>query len=168
MEHVIETWSTVCAMAPHIPLSEGARPYLCMKRWNHPTPVRRQLSLTQAVCGKLIPTGLALVLGMKTRNLDTFLRYSAFHLQFVYGEAQILSPESCLIDSAQLAQTGVQILVSLGEYLRTYLKDHTRYDQGAGLHDKPKRVSLLVGEAQLAGCLKVWVSGLLGWDAGIQ
>ena len=44
---------------------------------------------------------------------------------------------------------------SLGEHLRTQLKDHTRYDQGPGIHSKPRRVSLPVGEAQLAGCLKV-------------
>ena len=48
------------------------------------------------------------------------------------------------------------------------LKDHTRYDQGLEIHGGPRRVSLLVGEAQLARCLKVWVSGPLEWDAGIQ
>ena len=63
---------------------------------------------------------------------------------------------------------GIQILASLGEHLRTHLKDHARYDQGPKIHGKPKRVSLPVSEAQLAGCLKVWVSGLLEWDAGIQ
>ena len=52
-------------------------------------------------------------------------------------------------DSAQLAQTGVWILVSLGDYLRTYLKDHARYDQGPEIHGGPRRVSLPVGEAQL-------------------
>ena len=29
-------------------------------------------------------------------------------------------------------------------------------------------MSLPVGKAQLAGCLKVWVGGPLEWDAGIQ
>ena len=52
---------------------------------------------------------------------------------------------------------GVWILVSLGEYLRTHLKDHTRYDRGPEIHGKPRRVSLPVGEAQLAGCLRVQV-----------
>ena len=32
-------------------------------------------------------------------------------------------------DSAHLAQTGVWILVSLGNYLRTHLTDHARYDR---------------------------------------
>ena len=36
--------------------------------------------MTQAVWGKFNPTGLALVLGMKTKNLDVFSHYSVFHL----------------------------------------------------------------------------------------
>ena len=60
------------------------------------------------------------------------------------------------------------ILVSLGEHLRTPLKRPYRYDQGPEIHGRPRRVSLLVGEAQLAGCRKVWISGSLQWDAGIQ
>ena len=54
------------------------------------------------------------------------------------------------------------------EYLRTHLKDRTRYDQGQEIHGEPKRVSLPFDEAQLAGCLKIWVSGPLEWYVGIQ
>ena len=78
------------------------------------------------------------------------------------------SLQGCPKNSAQLAQTGVWILVLLGEYLRTHLKDHTSYDQGPEIHGEPRRVSLPVGEAQLAGCLRVQVGGPLEWDAGIQ
>ena len=74
--------------------------------------------------------------------------------------------QSCPKDSAQLAQTSVWILVSLGEYLRTHLKDHARYDQGPEIHGKPRRVSFPFDEAQLAGCLRVQVGGPLEWDAG--
>ena len=49
-----------------------------------------------------------------------------------------------------------------------HLKDHTRYDQGPEIHGEPRRVSLPVGEAQLAGCLLVQVGGPLECDAGIQ
>ena len=49
----------------------------------------------------------------------------------------------------------------LGEYLRTHLKDHTKYDQGPEIHGKPRRVLLSVGDVQLAGCLKVSVAGPL-------
>ena len=65
-------------------------------------------------------------------------------------------------------RNGCLDLVSFGEHLRTHLKDHTRYDQGPEIHDTPRRVSLPVSKAQLAGCLKVWVDGLLEWDADIQ
>ena len=34
--------------------------------------------------------------------------------------------QGCLTDSAQLAQIGVWILLSLGEHLRTHLKNHKR------------------------------------------
>ena len=72
--------------------------------------------------------------------------------------------QDCPRDSAHLAQTGVWIL----KYLRTHLKDHAKYDRGPEIHGKPRRVSLPVGEAQLAGCLRVQVGGPLEWDAGIQ
>ena len=51
----------------------------------------------------------------------------------------------------------------VGEYLKTRLKDHTIYDRGPEIHGKPRRVSLPVGEAQLAGCLRVKVGGLFEW-----
>ena len=80
MEHAIRTWSAVCSAVPHSQFGEGARPHLCMDEWNHPTPVCKRLSLIHAVWGKLIPTGLALILGMKSRRLDVFSEYPAFHL----------------------------------------------------------------------------------------
>ena len=58
MGHTIRTWSAVCSGAPHWQFSEGTRLYLCMDEWNSPTPVLKQLSLTQAARDKPIPTGL--------------------------------------------------------------------------------------------------------------
>ena len=149
-----------------------------MMFYYRPTPVRRRLSLTQASRGKPIPTGLAPVPGTKARSLEAPSQYSVFHLWFVHSESLFVHSESfgqscqvwqdCPKDSAPLAQTGVWISVSLGQYLRTHLKDHTRYDQGREIHDKPRRVSLPVGEAQLARCLRVQVGGPLEWNTGIQ
>ena len=51
---------------------------------------------------------------------------------------------------------------------RFELKDHEKYDRGPEIHGEPRRVSLPVGEAQLAGCLRVQVGSPLEWDAGIQ
>ena len=45
---------------------------------------------------------------------------------------------------------------------------HTGYDQSQEIYSKPRRMSLLFGKAQLAGCLKVWVSDPLEWNADIQ
>ena len=86
--HVVpDVWGTLLKRGPRFVLrrrtlqfSEGTKPHLRMGEWNHPTPVRRRLSLTQAVRDKFIPTGLTPVLGMKTRNLKVFWQYSAFHL----------------------------------------------------------------------------------------
>ena len=65
---------------PHSQFSEGARHHLCMDEWNQPTPFCRLLSLTQAVWGKLTPTVLALVMGMRAQSLDVLSHYSMFHL----------------------------------------------------------------------------------------
>ena len=62
----------------------------------------------------------------------------------------------------------LDLSLSYGEHLITHLKDHTGYDQGPVIHGKPKKVSPLIVEAQLDGCLKAWVSSLLEWNAGIQ
>ena len=70
----IRTRSAVCSEAPHSQSGERGRLHLCMDEWIRPTPVRRRLSLTQAVRCKLNPTSLVLVVGMKTRNLDMFRR----------------------------------------------------------------------------------------------
>ena len=78
--HAVSTWSAVCSEAPHSQFGEGAIPHLCMDEWNCPTPICRQLSLSQAVQGKPIPTGLAPVLGTKAQSLDAFSQYSVFHL----------------------------------------------------------------------------------------
>ena len=80
IRHAVSTWSAVCSEAPHSQFGEEARPHLCIDEWNHPTPVRRRLSLTQAARGKPIPKGLAPVRGTKVRSLEAPSQYSAFHL----------------------------------------------------------------------------------------
>ena len=78
--HTVSIWSAVCSEVPHSQFGEGARPHLCMDKWNRPTSVCRRLSLTQAARGKPIPTGLALILGTKARSLEAFSQYSIFCL----------------------------------------------------------------------------------------
>ena len=166
--HAVSTWSAVCSEAPHSQFDEGAKPHLCMDEWNRLTPFRRLLSLTQAARGKPIPTSLALVLAQKHGAWKHFhsIPCSICDLSIKKRGCQVW--QGCTKDSAQLGKTGVWILVSLGEYLRTHLKDHTRYDRGSEIHGEPRRVLLPFGEAQLAGCLRVMVGGSLEWHADIQ
>ena len=132
--HAVRTWSAVCSDEPHSQFGEGARPHLCMDEWNRPTPVRRQLSLTQAARGKPIPTGLAPVPGTKHEAWKHFhsTSFSISNLSIQKRGCQVW--QGCPRDSAQLAQTGVWILVSHGEHLMTHLKDHKRYDQNPEIH----------------------------------
>ena len=48
IEYAVRTWSAVCSEEPHSQFGDRTRSHLCMNEWNCPTPVRRQLSLTQA------------------------------------------------------------------------------------------------------------------------
>ena len=74
MKYVNRAWYVVCLIAPHWQFNKGARLHLCMDKWNRPTPVCRQMRLTQAVRGKFIPTGMALVMGMKIQKPGCILR----------------------------------------------------------------------------------------------
>ena len=138
--HIVSTWCAVCSEAPHSQFDKGARPHLCMDKWNRPTSVRRRLSFTQAARGKPIPTGLAPVRGIKARSLEHFHNTPCFICDLSIQKRGCQDWQGCSKDSVQLAQTGVWILVSLDEYLRTHLKDHTRYDRGPEIHGKPRRV----------------------------
>ena len=80
IRHTVKTWSAICSETPHSQFGEGARPHLCMDEWNRSTPVLRRLSLNQAARGKPISKDLAPVPGTKTRSLEAFSQYSAFHL----------------------------------------------------------------------------------------
>ena len=71
---VIRMSSVVCSMALHSRFGGAVRPHLCKDEWNCSTPGCRQLSLTQTVRDKLIPTGLALILDIKTWSLDVLLQ----------------------------------------------------------------------------------------------
>jgi len=57
----------------------GDIPHLYMQEWKRPTPVRRRLSRTQALLGRVIPGGWVPVSGMKMRSLVGLSAYSAFH-----------------------------------------------------------------------------------------
>ena len=160
--HAVRTWSAVCSETPHSQFGEEARPHLCMEEWNCLTPVRRQLSLTQAARGKPIPTGLAPVPATKDEAWKHFHNtpFSICGLSIQRRECQVW--QGCPKDSAQLAQTGLDFSLNWRvseDPLKRPHKILSTVSQGE---------SLPVGEAQLAGCLRVQVGGPLEWDAGIQ
>ena len=100
MGHAITMWSVICSGAAQF--DEGVRLHLCVDKWNHPTPVCRQLSLTQAVWGKPNPTGL--VIGVKAWSLDVLLQYPCFICNSSTKKCRCLVQQSYLIDYVQLAQ----------------------------------------------------------------
>ena len=73
-------WSAVCSMEPHSQFGEGARPHLCINKWNRPTPVCRRLTLLQVVRSKPIPTDLVLFMSVKAQSLDVLSQQSVFRL----------------------------------------------------------------------------------------
>ena len=87
--HVKKMWSAVCSLAPHSHFAEEARPHLCMDEPKRPMPIRRRLSLTQAVRVKLIPIGLELNLEMWTPSVDNLLEYSVSHVKFIHWAARM-------------------------------------------------------------------------------
>ena len=65
--HVKIMWSAVCSLAPHSHFAEEEKTRSGMNESKRPTPVRRRLSLIQAVLVRLIPIDLA----ANPRNVDT-------------------------------------------------------------------------------------------------
>ena len=113
------------------------------------------VELNQSCSSKPIPTDLELVPDTKAWSLEAFLQYSVFHLWFVHLKA-LMPSLARLSKRFRVPGTNGRLDLSLtGEYLRTHLKDHTRYDRGQEIHGGPRRVSLPVGEAQLDACLRV-------------
>jgi len=55
--HLRTTWSTVCSSAPHSLAAEEAIPHLYKQERKRPTLMRRRLSRTQALLGRVIPGG---------------------------------------------------------------------------------------------------------------
>ena len=137
--HAVSTWSAVCSEAPHSQVGEGARPHLCMDKWNRPTPVRRRLSLTQAARSNPSQQACHRSRAQKHGAWKHFHNIPSSICDLSIQRRGCQDWQGCPKDSAHPAQTGVWILVSLGEYLRTHLGDHVRYDRGSEIHGKPRR-----------------------------
>jgi len=64
---------------PHSQVAEKAIPHLYKQERKRPTAVRRRLSRTRAVLGRVIPGGWVPVSGIKVRSLVRLSNHSAFH-----------------------------------------------------------------------------------------
>ena len=81
MVHAIRTWSVVCSVMPHLEFGEETRPYLCMDKWNHPTPVLKQLSLTQNCLGQANSNRPGTCPGHK--NTEPGRIFAVLHIPFI-------------------------------------------------------------------------------------
>jgi len=77
--HWRTTWSTVCSFAPHSLAAEKGIPYLYKQEGKRPTLVRRRLSRTQALLGRVTAGGSVPMSGIKMRSLVGLSVRSAFH-----------------------------------------------------------------------------------------
>ena len=77
--HWTTTWSTVCSSAPHPQAAEEAIPHLYKQERKRPTPVRKRLSRTQALLGRVIPGVCVPVSGIKGLSAHSALRWWSAH-----------------------------------------------------------------------------------------
>ena len=125
-----------------------------MDEQKRPTSERRQLSLTQAALGRPIPKGLELALGMKAWSNNALAEYSMSHFVFVHSAARMSISER-LSSNFRAASTNECLDFNLSlQRPVTHETGHVKYGQSPGSCGWLGRVSLLGGEAQLAGCLK--------------
>ena len=105
--HAVSTWSAVCSEAPHSQFGERTKPRLCMHKWNRPTPVRRRLSLTQAIGVSPSQQAWHRSRTQKHGAWKYFLNtpFSICDLSIQRRGCQVW--QGCPRDSAHLAQTGV-------------------------------------------------------------
>jgi len=88
--NIVDGLSTVCSSAPHSQAAEEAIPHLYKQERKRPTPVRRRLSRTQALLGRVIPGAWVLVSGMKMRSLVGLSSHSTFHWWSAHCAARML------------------------------------------------------------------------------
>ena len=88
--HWKTTWSRVCSSAPHSQAAEEAISHLYRQERKPPTPVRKRLSRTQALLGRVIPGAWVPVSGMKMRSLVGLSVHSAFPWWSAHCAARML------------------------------------------------------------------------------
>ena len=98
------TCSSVCSFALHSQAAVEAIHHLCVSERNRPTPVGRQLNLTQAGLGQLNPGDLGLTSLKKIWSLKAFSRDFMFHLYSAH-RATLVPNWAGLFSSSNTANT---------------------------------------------------------------
>ena len=114
--HWRTTLSAVCSSAPNWQAAEGAISHLCKQKRKLATPVRRQLSRTHAILGRVIPGGCVLMSGMKVRNLVVFSNTSHFIGDLLRAPYLCCCPQM----NVWVVVRWVQMGVSIGDAVHFY------------------------------------------------
>jgi len=93
-----------------------------------PTPVRRRLSQTQALLGRVIPWGWVPVLGIKMRSFEGFSAHSAFHGWSAHCAARMLLSKKLMSCCAR-----IQMGVSIWGAVHLHSMDGWALSSGAGV-----------------------------------
>jgi len=88
--HWRTTWSTVCSSAPHSQAAEEAIPQLYKQEQKRSTPVRRRLSQTQVLLGRVISGGWVPVSGIKMRSFVGLSAHPTFHWWSAHCAARMM------------------------------------------------------------------------------
>jgi len=143
-----QRWSMVWSSVPHSQAAKEAIPHLCKQEQKRQTPVRRRLSRTHAILGRVIPGGWMPVSGMKVRSLVGvhLSSHSTFHRWSGQCAAPLLLSSEEMINSCA-ARTWVS------QFETPFICTRwTRALSGAGVHTPwpsvLETVWLLYGKAQ--------------------
>ena len=158
-------WSVVCS-APHSQAAEEAMPHLYKQAWKRPTLVRRRLSRTNALLGRVIPRG-----GCRCRGWKCGVLQGHPPTPHSIGD-QPSAPQVCCCqinwwDAVWRARIGVSIWGAE----RLHSVDGwalSGADVQAPWHSVLETVWLHCDEAQEVGCLRWLEDCSLVQDAGIQ
>ena len=145
MGYAIRKCSAICLEAPPSQFGEGARPHLYMDEWNRPTPVRKHWSLTRAVRESSFNFNRPDIAHEYeiTKYILTVLRVLSVIRPLKSADA--LSGKILFYRFCAAGTNGCLDLSLSRRASEDLLQDYTRYGQGPGIYDNPRRVSLLVG-----------------------
>jgi len=146
-----------CSSAPHSQAAGEAISHSYKQDRKRPTPVRRRLSRTQALLGRVISKGWVPVSGMKVQSLVGLSAHSTLHWWSAQCAARVLLSDKLM--------RRVRMVVSI--WGAVHLHSMYRWALiGAGVQASKQGVLETVlfhcNEAQQVGCLREW-EGCLLW-----